>query len=427
MVSFNIFKSKKSKKDQPHTQAFRIIHKIQQPLDTNSFSSSFTTLSLPTGDNVFLIDCHTDPETKKDFILWEDIQQICSDVAFVKNETKVVPYLKGADFRPLEPRRIAAVPNIVLDVVAGGDSPATPAPIPGKAAYSLTPQLDRINRDDSSSRASHPRTPRRNPVEGDPGTAMENYNYMKNPADAIARIAPHGTFEGHATAKQHKDNDNDDDDDNDNGDNTPAIMTLLAKANLGDTGAEVTLGDKYRSGIGVPQNYSTALMWYQKAADKGHAHALYYIGCMYDQGLGELEQDTAEGFEWFLKASIQGLPEAQYQVGRTYTLGVVVEQDLPKAVEWLHKAAEQGHANSQFHLAAAYVEGQGVPTDIRKATAWALKAAEQGQVAAQRLMGLMYEIGQGVPKDANKAREWYLKAAVKGNEDAIRGLQRSQG
>ncbi|KAK3820647.1 MAG: hypothetical protein J3R72DRAFT_529178 [Linnemannia gamsii] len=419
MVSFNIFKSKKSK-GQPHTQAFRIIQSKQKLPNTNSSNTSTTSLSLPSGE-VFLIDCHTDPATKKDFILWEDIQQICSDVAFVKNETRVVPYLKGADLRPLEPRRIAAVPNVVLDVVAGGELPAIPASLPGKAAYSSLLRPDRIIRDDSSSTASQPPAPRRNP-EGDANTAMENYNYMTSPANAIARRGPHGTSEGDATAKKQED----DDDNNSNDDTASAVMTLLVKANLGDTESEVTLGDVYRGGIGVPQNLSAALVWYQKAADKGHARAQYYIGLKHDQGWGEIEKDNTKAFEWFLKSSLQGLPEAQFQVARAYMVGLGVGQDLPKATEWLHKAAEQGHAYSQFSLAAAYAEGQGVPKDVRKATAWALKAAEQGHVAAQRLMGLMYEIGQGVPMDVSKARAWYLKAAVNGNQDAKRSLQRLQ-
>ncbi|KAG0254065.1 hypothetical protein BGZ95_006141, partial [Linnemannia exigua] len=325
----------------------------------------------------------------------------------------------------LEPRRIAAVPNVVLDVVADGESSVTaPVPLAGKAAHSSPLQPDRFTRDDSSSTASsQPPAPRRNPVEGDPGTAMENYNYMKKPANALARRGPHGASEGDETAKQQKD---DDDEDDDNDDTASAFMTVLVKANLDDTESQVTLGDIYRGGIGVPQDLAAALMWYQKAADKGHARAQYYIGIMYDQGWGDLKKDSTKAFEWFFKSSIQGLPEAQFQVGRAYTVGDGVEQDLPKAMGWLHKAAEQGHAYSQFSLAAAYAEGQGVPKDVRKATAWAMKAAEQGHVAAQRLMGLMYEIGQGVPKDIGKAREWYLKAAVKGNEDAKRSLQRLQ-
>lgn len=53
------------------------------------------------GDEVFHIDCHTDPDTLKGFILWDDIQQVSSEVLFIRNETKVVPFMKGTDLRML--------------------------------------------------------------------------------------------------------------------------------------------------------------------------------------------------------------------------------------------------------------------------------------------------------------------------------------
>ena len=38
--------------------------------------------------------------------------------------------------------------------------------------------------------------------------------------------------------------------------------------------AMVFLGDNYYSGLGVDQNYETALEWYHKAADEGNALAM---------------------------------------------------------------------------------------------------------------------------------------------------------
>ncbi|KAK3838866.1 MAG: hypothetical protein J3R72DRAFT_525570 [Linnemannia gamsii] len=83
-----------------HVQGFRAIHKSYMP-------STVTYVDL---DDIIHIDCYTDPDTT-----FEEAQ-------FVRNETKMLPYLKGPNYRPqtknrLESRRIAAVPSVVLDVV----------------------------------------------------------------------------------------------------------------------------------------------------------------------------------------------------------------------------------------------------------------------------------------------------------------------
>lgn len=76
--------------DNPLPQAFRFVHK-NKPCATTTFSG--------TADEIFHIDCHTDPDTQKGFILWDDIQQVSSEVLFIRNGTKVVPFMKGMDLR----------------------------------------------------------------------------------------------------------------------------------------------------------------------------------------------------------------------------------------------------------------------------------------------------------------------------------------
>ncbi|KAK3833192.1 MAG: hypothetical protein J3R72DRAFT_424974 [Linnemannia gamsii] len=65
-------------------------------------------------------DCHVDPTTKKGFVLWDDIRLVFPDALYVRNQTKVVPFMKGVDFMPLQPLRIATMPDVVLDVVVDG-------------------------------------------------------------------------------------------------------------------------------------------------------------------------------------------------------------------------------------------------------------------------------------------------------------------
>ncbi|KAK3817145.1 MAG: hypothetical protein JOS17DRAFT_778531 [Linnemannia elongata] len=98
---------------QEHFQGFRSVYK------SKPHSITVVPFNSP---NITNIDCYTDPDTNKDFIYWEDIQQAFEKALFVRNKTKMLPFVRGKDYRALEPRRIEAAPDVVLDVVVG-DTP----------------------------------------------------------------------------------------------------------------------------------------------------------------------------------------------------------------------------------------------------------------------------------------------------------------
>lgn len=71
----------------PNLQALRSVNKNNRPLT-------------PTDpDDIIYVDRHQDPETKKDFVLWEDILVAFHDAVHVRHHARVVPFLKGADYR----------------------------------------------------------------------------------------------------------------------------------------------------------------------------------------------------------------------------------------------------------------------------------------------------------------------------------------
>ena len=45
----------------------------------------------------------------------------------------------------------------------------------------------------------------------------------------------------------------------------------------------------YENGLGVPQDYKTAVKWYTLAAEQGHADAQTNLGLMYARGRGVIE------------------------------------------------------------------------------------------------------------------------------------------
>jgi TPR repeat protein len=126
------------------------------------------------------------------------------------------------------------------------------------------------------------------------------------------------------------------------------IAALKSKAANGDAGAQDALGWFYQFGVGLPQDYSTAIYWYRKAAD-------------------------------------QSLPDAQFRLGRLYDKGDGVPEDHQVAAQWYRKAAEQGEVGAQYNLSLLYSVGVGVPQDYTEAYFWAIIAAANTKSAAGTL------------------------------------------
>jgi TPR repeat protein len=165
----------------------------------------------------------------------------------------------------------------------------------------------------------------------------------------------------------------------------PDIATLKARAEAGDTEAQVRLGVAYASGNGTTANDTEAVKWFRKAAEKGDAAGEYSLGDMYITGRG-------------------------------------VAANLAEGVKWMRGAAEAGDARGQFNLAAMYSQGQGVPKDDNEAVKWMRKAADQGLAAGQFGLGSMYAHGRGVSQNATEAVKWYRKAADQGDPAAMNNL-----
>ncbi|MEO8379587.1 MAG: caspase family protein [Acidobacteriota bacterium] len=69
---------------------------------------------------------------------------------------------------------------------------------------------------------------------------------------------------------------------------------------------------------------------------------------------------------WLAEAE-KGNADAQYYVGKIYEGGLGTEPDYTAAAKWYEKAAASGHSPSQFELASMYEKGEGVPKDGARA------------------------------------------------------------
>ena len=70
--------------------------------------------------------------------------------------------------------------------------------------------------------------------------------------------------------------------------------------------------------------------------------------------------------KWFTKSAEQGHAQAQYYLGNIYDNGSGVLENNKTAVKWYTKAAKQGNADGQKALGISYYNGTGIPKNIKR-------------------------------------------------------------
>lgn len=154
---------------------------------------------------------------------------------------------------------------------------------------------------------------------------------------------------------------------------------------------------------------SVALEKIKEAAETNEVTAQYYLGHIYDEGIG-VAKNPVEAFNWMKPAAQQGMARAQNYLGWMYENGAGVAQDYSEAAKSYRLAAEQGYAMAQNNLGWLYKRGLGVPEDQVEAMKWFQKSADQGERLGAENLAWMYKDGDGTQSDFNLAEKWMLKA-----------------
>ncbi|OAQ27672.1 HCP-like protein [Linnemannia elongata AG-77] len=305
-----------------------------------------------TASPIVCIDCHSDPTTGKSVILWDDICVVFTKALYVSHEMKVIPFMLDDKFMRLQPLRIAAMPDVVLDIVV--DCPL-----------------------------------------GHLDTAVQQLRLAPTPKGATFQET-HTNNQIHRSPQVHTVNSDKD------------ISPIVDKATLGDARSQVELGDMYRVGDGVEQDFEQAHDWYLKAANQGDPSGQCNLGHLYRLELG-VDRDHSIALSWYKKAAAQGDAGGQHYVGLVYYFGLIDVVDYSAAMQWYSMAANQGHARAQRRIGDLYFLGEGVQQDYNKAMEWYIRAADQGLPAARARIGQMYLIGLGVSQDKTIAIDWFSK------------------
>ena len=256
-----------------------------------------------------------------------------------------------------------------------------------------------------------------------------------------------------------------------------SIEELTDLAEQGDTESAYDLAYAYYVGRRVDRDYSSARMWFSRAARQGHRCAATYVGKIFDDGGFGVERDEAKALEWYTVGTESRDMNAHLIIGLRHLDPEVGEPNYEVAAKWLEDglglvegagclANRWNKARALFYLAMMYFDGRGVSErdkdrslallqesrnhrsyvtyntrtlgdtryteSIRNTPAlaadWIQSAAtQQGFALAYALLGEMYATGtNGVEKNAYKAYVWYSMALRAGHleflDDSLRLL-----
>ena len=178
------------------------------------------------------------------------------------------------------------------------------------------------------------------------------------------------------------------------------------------------IGKMYEYGLGVTQDYSSAIEHYKLSENK---YAYFALGNIYKYGSG-VETDYAKAFDYYMRSlsSKGGMPFVSYAVGQAYELGQGVEKDLTsahnfyaEALTGLEKVFTKNHDdNISYKIGMMYLNGKGTDIDLECAEKYLLLSADSNNYKAQYMLGKLYQSDS--KKDLQKAE----KVLIKGAENA---------
>lgn len=158
-------------------------------------------------------------------------------------------------------------------------------------------------------------------------------------------------------------------------------------------------------------HYTEAATILTPLATAGNARAQFFVGRMYNLGLGA-KTDTTVATDWYRKSAEQGYAPAQVSLGFFYYKGVGVTQDYTTAAMWLQKAADQGLLRAYNLVGVSTLDGLGVVRDETAGMVWLQKSAAAGQWVAQFQLGERAMGGPGQAKDYVQAYKWESLAVM---------------
>ena len=175
------------------------------------------------------------------------------------------------------------------------------------------------------------------------------------------------------------------------------------------------------------KNYATAKKLYKQEADNGNPAAMYKMGVIYDQGLGEWFADKSRAFRYYRMAADQEFPEAIFKVAEFHEHGMgSTPKDEKTALSWYKRGAELNYLPCLVKIGFFYENGSaGMERNQEAALTCYLRGAQRGSAEAQYRAGRIFEQKMlaetiQIKRDEykKKAKHYYEEAAAQNWQDA---------
>ena len=173
------------------------------------------------------------------------------------------------------------------------------------------------------------------------------------------------------------------------------------------------------------KRYSEASALFDQACTGGGWEACKDLGNMYRFGNGVV-QDYPHAASLYTKACNAGNARSCANLGFLYASGSGVVRDDARAAELYTSACNAGDGMGCSNLGNVYASGRGVGKDDARAASLYLKACAAGDGPGCSNLGNSYRYGRGVDRDTNKARQFLDKGCKMGNQwgcDRLKEIQ----
>ena len=175
-------------------------------------------------------------------------------------------------------------------------------------------------------------------------------------------------------------------------------------------------------------HYDFAREVWQTLAEVGNGDALFNLGVLAEDGLGE-PKSLSKAEALYASAANAGNFKAQYRLGLLYFAGTLLPRNVDKARLYLTQAAEHGDKDAKDML-AQLGQSDATPTPLQQAELMGASGqheqaaalyrtlADAGDATAQTRLAWAYEAGRGVTPDLQEAARRFELAAQSGNAEA---------
>ena len=188
----------------------------------------------------------------------------------------------------------------------------------------------------------------------------------------------------------------------------------IIKAVEDDADAQFTVGMCYLLGNGIKRNYKEAYKWISKSAEHNNVEAIHMLGELYKNGI-YVSENYEKAITYYQKAGELGAPVSQNEVG----INCGRHGDFEQALFWFLKAAEQDYAPAMTNIARIYIDGFGtVKKNITLAIKYLQKAIALDDNEAMNIMGCIFLDGNGIEKNSKEAIKLFKKSSKLNNPHA---------